>query len=206
VVAGAKDAARREARARLREMDDAARARASAEIARLVWTVPQVASARTLLLFASLPGEVETAAIAAEAARRGIVVTYPRCLPETREMALHAVGAPAELVPGAYGIREPDAFACPLVSAAEVDAALVPGLAWDRAGRRLGRGAGYYDRLFALPDWRGFRGGLFFAAQELPAVPADPWDAPLHAVVTEREVWTPARPPGPPTDRQQAIP
>jgi 5-formyltetrahydrofolate cyclo-ligase len=191
-VAEAKDAARREARARLHAMDDAERARASAEIARLVWTVPRVASAGTLLLFASLPGEVDTDAIAAEAAGRGITVTYPRCLPETREMALHAVGAPGELIPGAYGIREPDAFVCPLVHAADVDAALVPGLAWDRAGRRLGRGAGYYDRLFAVPAWRAFRCGLLFAAQELPAVPADVWDVPLDAVVTEREVWTPA--------------
>jgi 5-formyltetrahydrofolate cyclo-ligase len=64
----------------------------------------------------------------------------------------------------------------------------VPGLAWDRAGRRLGRGAGYYDRLFADPAWRGFRCGLFFAAAEAPALPADPWDRPLDAVVTGREI------------------
>ncbi|HET6763299.1 MAG TPA: 5-formyltetrahydrofolate cyclo-ligase [Longimicrobiaceae bacterium] len=187
-----KDAARRHARLRLAALDAAAREAASAEIARRVWTLPQVASARTLLLFASLPGEVDTAPIAAEAVRRGIVVTYPRCLPETRELALHAVATPDELLPGAYGIREPDALVCPLVHAGEVDAVLVPGLAWDRAGRRLGRGAGYYDRLFALPEWRAFRCGLFFAAQELEHVPTDAWDAPLAAVVTERERWIPA--------------
>lgn len=184
-----KDEARREARERLRALDAAARALASGEAARRVWTVPEVAEARVLLLYAHLPGEVETDAIAREAARRGIVVTYPRCLPETREMALHRVGATEQLLPGAYGIREPDGLVCPLVSAEEVDAALVPGLAWDRAGRRLGRGAGYYDRLFALPRWRGFRCGLFFAAQEMDAVPAEAWDAAMHAVVTEREVW-----------------
>jgi 5-formyltetrahydrofolate cyclo-ligase len=186
-----KDAARREARARLRALDAPAREAASRAIARLVWTLPEVEGARTILLFSSLPGEADTAPIAAEAARRGIVVTYPRCLPETREMALHAVAAEGDLVPGAYGIREPDALVCPLVSAGEVDVALVPGLAWDRAGRRLGRGAGYYDRLFALPDWRGFRCGIFFAAQEMGAVPTDPWDALLAAVATEREVWRP---------------
>jgi 5-formyltetrahydrofolate cyclo-ligase len=71
----------------------------------------------------------------------------------------------------------------------EVDAALVPGLGWDRSGGRIGRGAGYYDRLFADPEWRGFRCGLFFAAQEADVLPTDPWDAPLDAVVTEREVW-----------------
>jgi 5-formyltetrahydrofolate cyclo-ligase len=194
VDAAPKDAARREARARLRALSADERARASGEIARRVWMVPQVAAARTLLLFASLPGEVETDAIAAEAARRGITVTYPRCLPETRELALHAVTEAGHLVPGAYGIREPDAFVCPLVHAREVDAVLVPGLAWDRAGRRLGRGAGYYDRLFALPHFRAFRCGLFFAAQELDPIPVDPWDAPLDAVVTEAELWTPPPP------------
>ncbi|HEX5727257.1 MAG TPA: 5-formyltetrahydrofolate cyclo-ligase, partial [Longimicrobiaceae bacterium] len=119
---------------------------------------------------------------------RGVEVAYPRVLPDRRVLALHCVEGPERLRPGAYGIREPDE-ACRLVSPEEVDAVLVPGLAWDRAGQRLGRGAGYYDRLFADPAWRGFRCGLFFAAQEVEAIPADPWDAPLQAVVTEREVW-----------------
>lgn len=52
----------------------------------------------------------------------------------------------------------------------------------------LGRGAGYYDRLLAHPEWRGFRCGLFFAAQETPSVPHEPWDIRLDAIVTEREV------------------
>lgn len=184
-----KAAARAEARARLRALDAEARRRASERIATRVWTVPEVAAARVILLYAALPGEVETDAVAAEAARRGVVVTYPRCLPEAREMALHRVASAAELRPGAYGIREPDANACPLVATDEIDVALVPGLAWDRRGGRLGRGAGYYDRLFAAPAWRGFRCGLFFAAQEMDELPADPWDVALDAVVTEREVW-----------------
>ncbi|HET6229979.1 MAG TPA: 5-formyltetrahydrofolate cyclo-ligase [Longimicrobiaceae bacterium] len=187
-ASASKDAVRAEARARLRAIPPAERAVAEREIARRVWTVPEIAAARTLLVFASLPGEVHTDEIAAEARRRGIVVTYPRCLPETRELALHRVLSPDELRAGLYGIREPDADACPLVATEEIDAALVPGLAWDRRGQRLGRGAGYYDRLFASPSWRGFRCGLFFAAQEVPAVPADPWDIPLGSVVTEREV------------------
>jgi 5-formyltetrahydrofolate cyclo-ligase len=184
-----KAALRATARARLAAISPGARAAAEAEIARRVWTVPEIAGARTLLLFASLPSEVHTDAIAAAARARGIVVTYPRCLPETREMRLHSVAAVDELRTGAYGIREPDEAACPLVGTEEIDAALVPGLAWDRAGGRLGRGAGYYDRLLAAPAWRGFVCGIFFAAQEADAVPADPWDVAMDAVVTDREVW-----------------
>jgi 5-formyltetrahydrofolate cyclo-ligase len=180
---------RAEARRRLRALDAAVRREAEAEIARRVWTVPPVAAARTLLLFADLPEEVHTDTIAAEARRRGIAVVYPLTLPGTREMTLHRVDHPADLRTGNYGIREPDPERSPTVDPAEVDAALVPGLAWDRAGNRLGRGAGYYDRMFARPSWRGFRCGIFFSGQEADAVPCEPWDLPLEAVVTEREVW-----------------
>ena len=181
-------AARAEARARLRALTSAERARAGETIAERVWTVPEVAAAHTLLLYASLPEEVPTDAIAREAFRRGIVVAYPRCLPDTRGMALHSLRELAELrEAGTHGIREPD-LACPLVGVADVDVALVPGLAWDRSGARLGRGAGYYDRLFADPDFRAFRCGLFFAVQEMEGVPLDDWDARLDAVVTEGKV------------------
>ena len=185
-----KDALRRELRERLRALGRVEREAAALGAEARVWTVPEVAGARVLLLYAHLPGEVPTDAIAREAMRRGVTVVYPRCVTGTRTLTLHALERLEALRQGAYGIREPDVEVCPLVRVEEVDAALVPGLGWDRAGGRIGRGAGYYDRLFADPAWRGFRCGLFFAAQEADAVPMEPWDARLDAVVTEREVWT----------------
>jgi 5-formyltetrahydrofolate cyclo-ligase len=183
---------RAEARRRLRALDASARAAAEAEIGRRVWELPEVASARTLLLFADLPEEVPTDAIAAEALRRGLTVVYPRTIPATRGMTLHRVDSLGDLRTGSYGIREPEVERCPEVAEASVDAALVPGLAWDRRGNRLGRGAGYYDRLFGNAAWRGFRCGIFFSLQEAESIPVEPWDLPLDAVVTEREVWRPA--------------
>lgn len=182
-----KDALRAEARAFLRALPPAERAAAQARIEARVWEVPEVAAARTLLIYASLPEEVGTDGIADEARRRGITLVYPRCLPGG-VMTLHTVDAPDALRPGRFGIREPDADACSVREIGEIDAALIPGLAWDRAGHRLGRGAGYYDRLLAHPDWRGFRCGIFFAAQETPSVPHEPWDIRLDAIVTENEV------------------
>jgi 5-formyltetrahydrofolate cyclo-ligase len=185
-----KEALRAAARARLATLAPEARAAESAAAAERVWDLPEIAGARTLLLFASLADEVDTACVAAEARRRGIEVVYPRCLPGYA-MALHAVAADDALLRGRFGIREPDAASCPVRRAEGIDAALVPGLAWDRRGGRLGRGAGYYDRLFADPGWRGFRCGFFFAAQEAPSLPAEPWDVALDAIVTGREVVRP---------------
>jgi 5-formyltetrahydrofolate cyclo-ligase len=183
-----KEELRTAARERLRGTTATARADAAAAMERNIWTLPEIAGARALLVYASLPSEAPTDGIAAEARRRGIIITYPRCLAETREMVIYRVDSGDELAgDGAYGIREP-LVECPLVRLDQIDAALVPGLAWDRAGGRLGRGAGYYDRLFADPRWRGFRCGLFFSAQEVDSVPTDPWDAPLQAVVTESAV------------------
>jgi 5-formyltetrahydrofolate cyclo-ligase len=183
-----KDPIRAAARARLKALSADERALAGAAIARRVWELPEIAGSRRLLVYASLPSEVPTDAIAREARQRGITLVYPRCLPETRQMALHRLDADHELRIGLYGIREPHSD-CPLVRLEEIDAALVPGLAWDRSGGRLGRGAGYYDRLLGDPGWRGFICGLFFAAQEFDALPMSPLDVRLDAVVTEKGVW-----------------
>lgn len=174
--------------ARLREVPAAERERAGKEIARRVWIVPEVGGAEVLLLYASLPEEVPTDEIAREAIRRGIGVAYPRTAPGGR-MSLHLVTSPDQLRAGRWGIREPDPAICPSLGVEAVDAALIPGLAWDRAGARLGRGGGFYDRLLAEPEWRGLSCGVFFSAQELPMVPAEPWDKLLDGVVTEQESW-----------------
>jgi 5-formyltetrahydrofolate cyclo-ligase len=104
-------------------------------------------------------------------------------------MSLHAVTSEEELHQGGrYGIREP-ALACPQVPINEIDIAFLPGLAWSRTGARLGRGAGYYDRLLARPEFRALRCGLFFAVQEFLELAIDPWDQPLDLVITEQEMF-----------------
>jgi 5-formyltetrahydrofolate cyclo-ligase len=179
-----KEEARRVARSALVRIPEGAWQAAALAVEALIWAVPEISAARTVLIYSALPREVPTDAIAEAARQRDIQVVYPRCL-DAGELALHSVRSPGQLLRDErFGIMEPG-LDCPIVSVAEIDAALIPGLAWSREGHRLGRGAGYYDRLLASPDWRGFRCGLFLAAQELPGLPADPWDEPLDAVLTE---------------------
>jgi 5-formyltetrahydrofolate cyclo-ligase len=99
-------------------------------------------------------------------------------------MRAWAFGEP--LAAGVWGIREPE----PAAPEVAPDILIVPLLAFDRAGQRVGYGAGYYDRTIAVLRARQpvLAIGLAFAAQEIAAVPATPHDAPLDLVLTEREV------------------
>jgi 5-formyltetrahydrofolate cyclo-ligase len=90
------------------------------------------------------------------------------------------------LVAGVWGIREPP----PQAAAVDPDILLVPLLAFDRAGHRLGYGAGYYDLTITALRARKpvIAAGIAYAAQEIPAVPATPRDARLDLVLTEAEI------------------
>jgi 5-formyltetrahydrofolate cyclo-ligase len=177
---------RREARRRMASQTPEDRLLRGRAIMERLLAEPEIAAARSILLYSSLPEEVPTELIAEDAWRRGVIVTYPRCLPETREMTIHEVAELSMLEADAYGIPAPGA-ACPLIGVGEIDVAIVPGLAWDRTGGRLGRGAGYYDRLLGHPEFRGLRCGVFFATQEMEAIPMERWDVRLDLIVTEAE-------------------
>jgi 5-formyltetrahydrofolate cyclo-ligase len=89
------------------------------------------------------------------------------------------------VVPGAFGLREPDPLRCRRVAIAELECVFVPGLAFDETGMRLGRGGGYYDSFLAKVPGALPRIGLFFATQKLEAVPREAHDQTLRCVITE---------------------
>jgi 5-formyltetrahydrofolate cyclo-ligase len=135
---------------------------------------PRLSSARTVLAYAALRREPQTDEIIAALQARGVGVA----LPEVRGADL----VPRWAAPGAS--RDPEA-----IDPEAIDAALVPGLAFDAAGRRLGRGGGHYDRF--LPRLRPdcLRVGLCFEGQRLAALPTECWDESVDAVVTEAGIW-----------------
>lgn len=91
-----------------------------------------------------------------------------------------------DFVTGRFGIKEPSPSS-PVISVDELAGVLVPGLAFDREGRRLGRGRGFYDR--TLSGYRGLSVGVAYALQIVDRVPVDSWDLPVNAVVTEESVF-----------------
>ncbi|MGH0034289.1 MAG: 5-formyltetrahydrofolate cyclo-ligase [Myxococcota bacterium] len=153
-------------------------ARAAEQLAAL----PEFVRAGRVALFASLPDEIDTRPLFDRAREAGKACLFPRSLPGDR-LAFALVDDWDELVPGRYGVLEPPErdIAAPLGAG---DLAVLPGVAFDRRGRRLGRGRGFYDRTFAEvagPVLVGFAA----AFQVVDEVPAGPTDRPVDAIVTE---------------------
>ena len=132
-----------------------------------------------LLLYYPLADEVDVRPLIREAYREGKRVLLPVCKGDDLELRLYE--GEASLAPGAFGIMEPTGQLFARDSYPDVQLALVPGMAFDRAGHRLGRGKGYYDRL--LPRLAHARlQGICFPFQLLDSVPAEPHDIPVHEV------------------------
>jgi len=138
-------------------------------------------------LYAPKGTEVDTARIDAFARARGLRVFYPRIVDGERRLAFHETTIDA-LVPGPYSLREPAATA-PTIELADIAVFAIPGLAFDRAGGRIGWGRGYYDVTLAAAAPQALRIGLAFECQIVESVPHDPHDIRLHYVVTEAAVY-----------------
>ena len=132
--------------------------------------------------YVALGGEVDPHAILAGLRKRGWAVALPRVEKGTIVMRRHSPGDP--LRSGAGGVLEP--VAGEAVAAAEVTLALVPGLAYDQTGTRLGRGGGHYDRWLA--GCGGPTLGLAYRDQTLKRVPREPHDVRVSHLATESGV------------------
>lgn len=135
-----------------------------------------------LALYAAKESEVDPTAIGAHALTHGLQVVYPRIVPGDRRLAFHEVTA-RELQPGKFGLREPGLDA-PAVPLSEITAFIIPGLAFDRAGSRVGWGRGYYDAtLEAVPA--ALRIGLAFECQIVGHLAREAHDMPMNYLITE---------------------
>ena len=140
---------------------------------------PRLREARTVMLYHSLPDEVYTHTLADSLLLGGKTILMPRVTGEGT-MELRRYTGPRDLSPGAYGIMEPsgDTFD----DYADIDLAIVPGVAFDLVGNRLGRGKGYYDRLLPLIPG-AYRIGVCFAFQLADSIPTDGHDIKMNEVI-----------------------
>ncbi|MGH2740001.1 MAG: 5-formyltetrahydrofolate cyclo-ligase [Actinomycetota bacterium] len=145
--------------------------------------LPQIAGAATVLLFYSFGSEVETSGIAEGLHGSGTRLLLPFI--EDDRLEATDVGPGDPLVQTDYGPKEP--MRRRPVDPREIDAVVTPGLAFDRTGRRLGYGGGFYDRYLTRVRPDAIRIGVAFAFQVLDEAPADPSDERVNIVVTDTE-------------------
>lgn len=153
-------------------------------ICEMLETAPEILGADLVLLYAAVRGELDLSCLADALVSRGIGVAYPRC-ERGGVMYFHTVCSQRELVPGLYGIPEPPESA-PTARVSERTVCIVPALAYDKSGYRLGYGGGYYDRFL-----RGFCGKAIGIAPEyaiFDTLPRGEYDLAVSAVATERGI------------------
>ncbi len=177
-----KAALRRSVRDARRSLPTPERRQASEAIAARLRLLPELLTARVVLVYAASTTEVDIEDAAEGLRSRGVRTLYPRV--DGEDLDLVPVSRIEELVDGHRGIREPTGLAA---DPSIVDAVVVPGLAFDLRGWRLGQGGGHYDRLLPrIGD--ALRIGVAFTCQVVPQVPRDAHDIAMDLLVTERSV------------------
>jgi 5-formyltetrahydrofolate cyclo-ligase len=143
---------------------------------------PQLRSAHTILFFAPLPDELDVWPLLEKFLAAGKICALPFFNSATKNYSARRVQNLAlDISIGKMGIREPVAT-CPEIPLEKFDLVLVPGVAFDWNGNRLGRGRGYYDRM--LEKVSGLKCGVGYDLQLLGKIPVEPHDARVNFIVT----------------------
>ena len=157
---------------------------ASAEISTRFFALDAVKKAKSVCVFISSFNEPDTMEIIEQLWEDGKKVSAPVSDTETNTLSLFGIENAQELHKGAYGILEPSRERP--VAESDIDIVLVPGLAFDRRGGRMGFGAGYYDRL--LTKTHAVKIGLCYDFQLLDNIPSEEHDISMDYIITEKEI------------------
>jgi 5-formyltetrahydrofolate cyclo-ligase len=145
--------------------------------------LPEFMGAGVLALYAPIHHEVETAAVAGAALSTGKTLLYPAV--EGHELQFRRVVGLNELIPGRFGIPEPKGEPC---NPADADLIVVPGVAFDHFGRRIGYGKGFYDRALHRLEGGGRLVGFCYEFQLFQEIVGEPHDVMMDLIVTELRV------------------
>lgn len=170
---------------RLKALGETEREALSVSACAYICGMEEFIRAGTVLSYKPIKNECSPEPLNEYALSLGKRVAYPLCLPENR-LELYLASSAEDFRAGSYGILEPDPGRCERIGPDGVDFAVIPGLAFDEGCMRLGRGAGYYDRL--LCSFEGVKAGLAYFFQVFPSLPAEKTDVPMDFVVTNNGI------------------
>ncbi|HUT47434.1 MAG TPA: 5-formyltetrahydrofolate cyclo-ligase [Sedimentisphaerales bacterium] len=143
--------------------------------------------ASTIMMFLSLPHEVDTSEAILHAWQLGKAVAVPKISWQQRHMIPVQINSlETGFSTGASGLRNP--ISGLPVPFGEIDLVVTPALGFDKKGNRLGRGGSYYDRFFANAELKADRCGFAFAEQLLDSIPVTEHDEPVEILVTDEEI------------------
>jgi 5-formyltetrahydrofolate cyclo-ligase len=185
-----KAALRKQIRSVLQNISLAARVAASAQLCARLKEQSFWKNAASVLFFAPLPDEADVWPLLEETVAAGKIATLPHFDPADQSYAARRVQNPrSEIAIGPFGIREPKT-GCAEIAMSRLDLILVPGVAFDLCGRRLGRGRGFYDRLLA--ETNGLKCGIAFEEHIASEVPMEAHDLQMNFILTPTRCVEPA--------------
>ena len=161
---------------RVKAISFAEREKRATALLRAVWELPAFEQAQNVMLFWPLPDEINTIPLIEHAYAVGKNIFLPVVVGDDLVIKRYN---PMAMKPGAFGILEPQGDP---VSPVQLDLIIVPGVAFDAAGNRMGRGKGFYDRLLAGTSATTI--GVCYAEQYYLSIPTEPHDVPLNYVIT----------------------
>lgn len=141
-----------------------------------------------IMTYIATKGEVDTYPLIKYGLDKGVGICVPRTFKQTNEMEPVRINdLDRDLQPGSYGIPEPVTELTKSVSISDIDIVIVPGVAFDESGYRLGFGGGYYDKFInsLAPSTKNI--ALAYEFQIFEKLPRDSWDKPVHAIITEKQ-------------------
>ena len=174
--------------ARRRCLDATEYLAASLRAQRTFLATAEYGRAKALALYAPVHNEVDTSLVLSTSLDNGKRVFYPVVVGSSLEFRL--VTSSGDLHAGAYGILEP-AAGCPVMAVEEADVIVVPGVAYDLTGHRIGYGKGYYDKALHQLEGEGHLVGLCFDFQVVEALLGEPHDVKMDLVITDRRAIRP---------------
>ncbi|MEO8206855.1 MAG: 5-formyltetrahydrofolate cyclo-ligase [Chthoniobacterales bacterium] len=178
MISEQKQRLRVEIRKLLGEISPEARKAASVQIQKELFALPQWQAGGVIALFHPLPSEPDCLPPDFSAA----TFCFPHAL--ENDLRFHSVDSVEFLVEGKWGIQTPDAERHPILDPEEISLVVVPGLAFDRDGGRMGRGKGFYDRALAGVLKNAFKVGVCFASQVVDHVPCEAHDVKVDRVIS----------------------
>ncbi len=160
----------------------------SREIAKRLLALKQFSEAGCVMFYHAFDNEVETEEVIEKALGLGKLVLLPRCNITGRDMEVCEVrNLEADLRSSAYGIMEPVEHTKVVRQLEQIDLCVVPGVAFDRAGHRIGQGKGFYDVFLARLSPRTLKVAMAFELQLVESIPHQKHDVPMDMIITERE-------------------